>query len=88
MPHGRCPSLERVVAAVGHATAPIDFKSNDGKAVEMIVLIVSPPDNTTEHVQALSAISRVLGNPRTRKEAFESETAESLHALLCSGGND
>ncbi len=88
VPHGRCPSLERVVAAVGYAAIPIDFKSSDDKPVEMIVLIVSPPDNTTEHVQALSAISRVLGNPATRKEAFNSDSAESLHDVLCSSNGD
>ncbi|MBM44119.1 MAG: hypothetical protein CMJ36_03775 [Phycisphaerae bacterium] len=88
VPHGRCPSLDKVVAAVGYAADPIDFKANDGKPVELIVLIVSPPDNTTEHVQALSAISRVLGHQATRNAAFACETAEALHALLCNGADD
>ena len=80
--------MKKVVAAIGHAPMPIDFKANDGKPVELIVLIVSPPDNTTEHVQALGAISRVLGNPATRSKAFQAGTAEALYDVLCTRTDD
>lgn len=83
IPHGRCASLKRVVAAVGWAAAPIDFKAPDDKPVQLIVLIVSPPDDTTNHVQALGAISRKLGHASVRQAAMNSASSEALHDILC-----
>ena len=83
VPHGRCPALRKVVAAVGWTPTPIDFKAADGKPVQLIVLIVSPPEDTSAHVQALGAISRVLSQAAIREAAMESTSAESLHSILC-----
>ena len=86
IPHGRCASLRKVVAAVGWTSTPIDFKAPDGNPVQLIVLIVSPTDDTTNHVQALGAISRTLGQVAIRQAAMESTSAEALHAVLCGTG--
>ena len=86
VPHGRCASLRSVVAAVGWTSTPIDFQAADGKPVQLIVLIVSPTDDTTNHVQALGAISRTLGQVAIRQAAMESTSAEALHAVLCGTG--
>jgi mannitol/fructose-specific phosphotransferase system IIA component (Ntr-type) len=86
IPHGRCDSLRKVVAAVGWTDTPIDFQAADGKPVRLIVLIVSPTDDTTHHVQALGAISRTLGHATIRQAAMESTSAETLHAILCGTG--
>jgi len=84
VPHGRCPSLKKVVAAIGWTDTPIDFKAADGAPVNLVVLIISPTEDTTGHVQALGAISRVLGSRDVRTAARQCQSAEALHALLCS----
>ena len=86
IPHGRCASLRKVVAAVGWTDTPIDFQAADGNPVQLIVLIVSPTDDTTHHVQALGAISRTLGRTEIRHAAMKSASAEALHGILCQGG--
>ena len=86
IPHGRCASLRKVVAAVGWTDTPIDFQAADDKPVQLIVLIVSPTDDTTHHVQALGAISRTLGRAEIRHAAMKSTSAEALHDILCHGG--
>ena len=83
IPHGRCASLKRVVAAVGWAATPIEFNAADGNPVQLIVLIVSPPNDTTNHVQALGAISRKLGHASVRQAAMDSASGEVLYDILC-----
>ena len=83
VPHGRCASLKKVVAAIGWTDAPIDFKAGDGIPVNLIALIISPPEDTSGHVQALGAISRVLGDRTVRNAAGACTSAEALYTLLC-----
>lgn len=83
VPHGRCPSLTKVVAAIGWTNRPIDFKSSDGAPVTLVAMIISPPEDTSAHVQALGAISLTLGKQEVRAAAMASSSAEDLYALLC-----
>ncbi|MEE2907987.1 MAG: PTS sugar transporter subunit IIA, partial [Planctomycetota bacterium] len=53
VPHGRCPSLDKLMIAMGVPTQPIDFQSFDRKPVQFIVLVLSPEDAITDHVQVL-----------------------------------
>jgi len=68
IPHGRCKELKNLVMAMGIPKAPIDFASPDKRPVELIILLVSPTENTTDHIQALGRISRLMVD-RTFREA-------------------
>ena len=83
VPHGRCSSLKKVVAAIGWTDNPIDFKAGDGVPVTLVVLIISPSEDTSGHVQALGAISRVLSKSDVRTAARNCTSAEALYELLC-----
>ena len=83
VPHGRCERVDSIVAAIGFAEEPIDFNAGDGKPISLIVLLVSPTENTSVHVQALGASSRRLSNQGIRKSIRRSSDAESLFTLLC-----
>ena len=82
VPHGRCEHVEQIVAAVGVADSPIDFKSGDGKAVNLVVLLVSPTENTALHVQALGAISRRLSDEQVRRAIRGCQDATGVYELL------
>ena len=82
VPHGRCEHVERIVAAVGIADPPIDFKSGDGKAVNLVVLLVSPTEDTALHVQALGAISRRLSDGQVRRAIRGCTDATGVFDLL------
>ena len=57
IPHGKCHAVKELVMALGIAQDPIDFESVDGHPVTIIILLVSPTDQTGPHIQALAAIS-------------------------------
>ena len=68
IPHGRCDKLTSMVMAMGRPATPIDFASPDKRPVELIILLVSPTKNTSDHIQALGRISRLMVN-RSRKQS-------------------
>src|SRR5512140_660449 len=60
IPHGKCAGVDHLVVAIGKPETPIDFESIDGRPVNLIVLLASPPDQTGPHIQALARISRLM----------------------------
>ncbi|MHC5023249.1 MAG: PTS sugar transporter subunit IIA [Planctomycetota bacterium] len=82
IPHGKGNCTDKLVIAVGRPSEPIDFKSVDKKPVQLVVLLASPPDKTSEHIQALGKISRLMADPVLREKAFHAETADALYELF------
>jgi len=83
IPH--CKSSEcgdRMLVAIGKPAQPIDFSSIDGKPVNLIILLASPPDHTSEHIQVLAAISRLMLKDEFREAAFAASSSEELYDLF------
>jgi mannitol/fructose-specific phosphotransferase system IIA component (Ntr-type) len=71
-----------MVMAMGRPETPIDFASPDKRPVELIILLVSPTDKTSDHIQALGRISRLMVDRSFRESAYSTETAGDLYALF------
>jgi len=84
IPHGKTNTVDRIYMAVGKLNNPIDFNSIDGQLVTMIVLLVSPLDQTGPHIQALARISRLMTDQNLRNSLWASNSAEELYHLICS----
>lgn len=82
IPHGKCKAVKELVMAIGIAREPIDFESVDGKGVTIVILLVSPADQTGPHIQALARISRLMLDEDFRHQLETAESAEQLYALL------
>ena len=82
VPHGRCTCVNSLALAIGRPAIPIDFQSFDQKPVRLIVLVLSPPEDTASHIQVLGGISRLMSDRCTREAAYQAETSEKLAALL------
>ena len=83
VPHARVPGLERVLVAVGRAATPIDFNAFDQKPVRLVVLVLSPPTCTADHIQVLGWLSRRMADRCTRLAVYDAETAQDMVDLLC-----
>lgn len=66
IPHSKCGGVNRLVMAVGKPAQPMDFQAIDGQPVFIICLLVSPPDQTAAHIQALAKLSRLMINDTFR----------------------
>ena len=50
--------------------------------MKLVVLLASPPDRTSDHIQALGKISRMMADPDLRRGAYQAETARELYGLF------
>ena len=82
VPHGRCSAIDELAIAIGVPTQPVEFNAFDKKPVRMIVLLVSPPERTADHIQALGKVSRLMADRTFRESVYASPGAEALFALL------
>jgi fructose-specific phosphotransferase system IIA component len=82
IPHGKCTAVKELVMAVGIASEPINFESADGKPVKIILLLVSPTNQTGPHLQALAKISRLMLDEDFKKELEKSSSSDTAFKLL------
>ncbi len=87
IPHGKCMVVRELVMAIGIAGEPIDFDSVDGKPVSIIILLISPSDQTGPHIQALAQISRLMLDEELRDMLQKARSAEDVCELLRSKEN-
>jgi len=88
IPHGKCKGVRELVMAIGIAHEPIDFESVDDKPVKIIILLVSPMDQTGPHIQALAQISRLMLDERFRQSLEKASSAEDVYDLLNNKENE
>lgn len=81
IPHGKA-GVNSPAMAIGKPAEPMDFEAIDGQPVNLIVLLASPPDRTSEHIQALARISRLMTVESFRNEIYEADTPERIYELL------
>jgi len=82
IPHGKTPASRGLCLAVGRLAAPIEYDSIDRKPVRLVVLLVSPPDRTSDHIQALGRISRLMTNPSFRERVYSAPGPAELLELF------
>jgi fructose-specific phosphotransferase system IIA component len=82
IPHGKCTAVKELVMAIGIAAEPIEFDSVDKKPVHIIILLVSPADQTGPHIQALAKISRLMLDAEFKEKMEQAASADQLYELL------
>jgi len=82
IPHGKCNAVKELVMAIGIAHEPIEFDSVDGKPVTILILLVSPADQTGPHIQALASISRLMLNEEFKQKLEQASSADEVYELL------
>ncbi|NNJ24258.1 PTS sugar transporter subunit IIA [Alienimonas chondri] len=82
VPHTKHPAVDRLTATVGLVHEGIDFASLDGEPVYIMILLVSPPENTRDHLRALETVSRHLKNDTFCNFLKQAKTADEVVELL------
>ncbi len=88
VPHTKHPSVDRLVGTVGVSHGGVDFDSLDGEKVQLLFLLVSPPDRPGDHLRALENISRQLRDDMFCKFLKQSKTSEDIGQLLEEADNN
>lgn len=88
VPHTKHASVDQLVGAVAVSRDGVDFASLDGEKVQLVFLLVSPPDRPGDHLRALENISRQLRDDTFCKFLKQSKTAEEISQLLEEADNN
>jgi PTS system nitrogen regulatory IIA component len=82
IPHGKVEGLTRVFGYFARLTAPIDFQAVDGLPVDLVFLILSPPDAGADHLKALASVSRALRDRNLVAKLRGARSRDAIFALL------
>lgn len=82
IPHGKCAGMPSLAMAIGKPAKPMDFEAIDAQPVKLVVLLASPPDRTSDHIQALARISRLMTMDVFREQMYAATTAAEIFELL------
>ena len=88
MPHTKHPSVDKLVATVAISRTGVEFASLDGDQVQILFLLVSPPDRPGDHLRALENISRHLRNDNFCNFLKQATTAQAVIDLLEEADNN
>ena len=82
IPHGRIEGLPGVFGYFARLTSPIDFQAVDNLPVDLVFLLLSPPDAGADHLKALARVSRVLRDRQTLAKLRGARSRDAIFALL------
>ena len=82
IPHGKIDGLDHVFGYFARLETPVDFQSVDGMPVDLVFMILSPPDAGADHLKALARVSRLLRDRDTLAKLRGARSHEAVFALL------
>ena len=87
IPHAVHDDLTRTIAFLAVLKTPVDFDSIDGHPVDIICLVVGPPNDNTNHLKCIASVTRSLQHASTRDKLRSDKLPESVLRSLRSFGN-
>lgn len=82
LPHCRIDGLTSIYGLFVRLAEPVDYKAIDGDPVDIVFLLLSPPNAGAEHLKALAAISRVTKHGATLDKMRGARSRDALAAVL------
>ena len=82
VPHIKHASVSSPVGAVGVSPEGVDFKSLDGEPVQLFFMLISPPDQQSEHLKALENITKKLHDETFCRFLKQSTTTADVQQIL------
>ncbi|MCL2209206.1 MAG: PTS sugar transporter subunit IIA [Treponema sp.] len=82
IPHGKCPSIQDLVACIGVSEKPVDFDSLDHQPCRIFIMTLSPVEKTGPHLQFLAEVSLLFKSSEKREEILKAKTPEEVLKIL------
>jgi PTS system nitrogen regulatory IIA component len=82
IPHANVPNIEKPKALVATLSKGLNFYAIDEQPVDVIFLLLAPIEKSSEHLQALAMISRLLRNNELTNKLRGCKNAESAMMVL------
>lgn len=82
IPHGKVEGLSQIYCLLVRLSEPVRYKAIDGAPVDLVFLLLSPPEAGADHLKALAAISRVVRHGPTLEKMRGARSRDALVAVL------
>jgi len=82
VPHTRHPTVNHLIGTVALSRRGVDFTALDGEPVDILFLLISPPNQPGDHLRALENISRHLKDEKFVNFLRQARTREQVIDLL------
>jgi len=82
IPHSRMPDLAEPVIALARHMDGVDFDAIDHRMVHIVVLLLVPDNDSSQHLEILAKLARRLQNTEFRQAIMAANDAESMAQLF------
>ena len=82
IPHGKIDGLTQIYCLFARLAEPVRYNAIDGAPVDLVFLLLSPPDAGAEHLKALAAVSRVVRHVPALEQMRGARSRDALAAVL------
>ncbi len=78
IPHGKCDSINEILASFAVLDESVEFESIDNQPVKMVFLLVGPEDKSNHHIKLLSRISRLMNSTAFRDKLLQCDNPDEI----------
>ncbi len=82
VPHARIPGLARPVVVLGLSEKGLDFDAPDGKAAQVVVLLLSPAEDAGVQLAVLAELAHIFRDERMAQRLLDTRSYTDLMAQL------
>lgn len=82
LPHARLDALQGICALYVRLERSIEFAAIDGQPVDLIILLLTPANASTQHLATLAALSRPFRDAAFVHRLRQAQDAKSTYSLL------
>ena len=82
IPHARFRAAKRTLALFAHLARPIDYRSVDGRPVDLVFLLVGPEPAPRRYLDNLVLVARALHNSTVRHALRTAPNIEAVKSVF------
>jgi mannitol/fructose-specific phosphotransferase system IIA component (Ntr-type) len=82
VPHARIQGIDRPYLIAARTAKELEYKAIDEQPVNLIFLLISPANTSTDHTSILTALSRIMAYEEVRSGLMEAKTAEEFIRVI------
>ena len=82
IPHGRIKGLKDAIGVFVRLAQPVPFDAPDGKAVNLVFVLLVPEHATEKHLEILSELAQMFSDRALREAMAQAPDAAALHQLI------
>lgn len=82
IPHGRIAALPRILGLFARLPVALPYQAVDDVPVDLVFLLLSPPDAGADHLKALAKVSRAMRDRQVLAKLRGARSRDALYAVL------